>query len=568
MIRFRLTRAVWVFGLAAVLAALPVYAARDTRVRPPAAAVATAEPLATRAGVEILKKGGNAFDAAVAISATLAVVEPQSSGLGGGGFWMLHVAKDHRDVMVDGRERAPLAATSDMYLDSNGDVIPNRSLNGAQAAGIPGEPAALVHLAQQYGRLPLAESLAPAIRLAREGFAITPRMRRFLTWRHDILAGDARKVFLDNGKVPPPGFQIREPDLANTLELIAKQGRAGFYSGRLARAMVKGVHADGGIWTLEDLAQYTAVERAPIVGTYHGVRVVSAPPPSSGGIVLMEMFNILGGFNLDTMDKVTRDHTVIEAMRLAYRDRARYLGDTDYVRVDTARLLSPAYADLLRKTIGPKATPSADLPLAGQPKGHNTTHFSVIDRDGNWVGATMSINYPFGCGYMAPGTGVVLNNEMDDFSAKPGVGNVYGLVGTAANAIAPGKRPLSSMSPTFLEGPHRVAVLGTPGGSRIITMVLLSALDFIHHHASAAQMVGLPRFHHQYLPDKVEYEPKAFSPKEVAALKALGYTLEAKDKGYGNMQVVVWDRARRRMQAASDPRGEGMAEVVRTRLPR
>ena len=532
---------------------------------PPAAAVASAHPLATRAGMEVLAEGGNAFDAAVAVSAALAVVEPYSSGLGGGGFWLLHRAADGKDVMIDGRERAPLAATRTLFQDKNGKVVPGRSINGALAAGIPGEPAALVHIARRYGRLSLARDLAPAIRYARDGFTVDPRYRSLARFRLSVLSRfpDAAKVFLRNGQVPPVGSRIVQPDLAGTLEAIAAHGRDGFYSGPVARRLVAAVRAAGGIWTRKDLAQYKVVERAPIQGTYRGIHVVSAAPPSSGGIGLVEMLNVLSGYPLARLGPADRDHLIIEAMRRAYRDRAEYLGDPDFVTMPVGRLLSPDYAAGLRASIRmDRATRSDTLPgIAEHGDGPDTTHFSILDTEGNRVAATITINYPFGSCLLAPGTGVLLNDEMDDFSSKPGVPNVYGLVGGDANAIGPGKRPLSSMTPTFLESDRGVAVLGTPGGSRIITMVLLATLDFAAGHGPQ-HWVNLRRFHHQYLPDEVQYEPGAFTLKTLKSLQARGHRLKALDHTYGNMQAVFWDRLHQRVEAASDPRGVGRATVA------
>ncbi|MEJ2107140.1 MAG: gamma-glutamyltransferase [Acidiferrobacteraceae bacterium] len=530
---------------------------------PPGAAIASAHPLATRAGEEILKQGGNAFDAAVAISAALAVVEPQSSGLGGGGFWLLHRARDGYNTMVDGREKAPGAASRDMYLDTLGKPIPGKSLDGPLAAGIPGEPAALVHLNRHYGRLSLAKDLAPAIRLAREGFAVTKRYRLLAKYRRPVLNQypAAAKSFLDQGEVPALGYRIRQPDLARTLEILAQKGRAGFYDGPIASKLVKGVRAAGGIWTRKDLRSYRVVERKPVRGRYHNVRIISAALPSSGGVVLNEALGILQAYPLKCAAPVERKHLIIEAMRRAYRDRARYLGDSDFVKVDVAHLLNPAYWAELRKTIHTRATPSKELDSeAARPLGKDTTHFSVIDREGNRVSATLSVNTPFGSAFVAPGTGVALNNEMDDFSEKPGQPNVYGLVGAEANAIAPGKRPLSSMTPTFLETKDAVVALGTPGGSRIISMVLLATLEFAEGRGTVADWVALPRYHHQYLPDVVTYEPGAFTAAELTELKKRGYELKEL-RPYGNMQAVMWDKRNKRMSAASDPRGEGLAWV-------
>ncbi len=553
------------YALIALLLPVVVQAAeRPVRPQPASQAIASAHPLATRAGMQVLDAGGNAFDAAVAVSAALAVVEPYSSGIGGGGFWLLHRASDGKQVMLDGRERAPQAAHRDLYLDAQGNVVPGLSMDGALAAGIPGEPAALVRLAGHYGRLPLKQSLAPAIHLAQEGFPVDSHYRDMAHFRLAALrrSSAAASIFLDNGEVPAEGELIRQPELADTLRVLADRGRAGFYSGNIASRLVEGVRKAGGIWTLDDLAQYRVTERDPVSFRFRGRRIVSAALPSSGGIGLATMLNILSGYSLEESEPAQRIHLVVEAMRRAYRDRAQYLGDPDFVKVPVRLLTDPRYADGLRASIHPRhATPSRLLPgEASFSNGTDTTHFSVLDREGNRVAATLSINYPFGAAFVVPGTGVLLNDEMDDFSAKPGVPNAYGLVGAEANAIAPGKRPLSSMTPTFVESEQGVAILGTPGGSRIITMVLLAVLD-MHGGHGPASWVALPRFHHQYLPDVIQYEPGAFSPQIQKALKGRGHELEAMTSSWGNMQAVYFDYASGKVEAASDPRGGGLASV-------
>ncbi len=542
-----------------VLLPLATYAAEP---RPPQAAIASAHPLATDAGHEILARGGNAFDAAVAVAAALAVVEPWNSGLGGGGFFLLHRARDGFETMIDARERAPLAASRDMYL-RNGQPLAALSIDGALAAGIPGTPAALVHLAEKYGRLPLKQTLAPAIRFARDGFAVTPPYSKILLRQHMRLTDhfpEAVRIYLKEGLVPAPGDIAKQPELAQTLQQLADNGRAGFYGGVTAKRLVQGVRAAGGIWSLKDLADYRVVERAPVRGKYRGIRITSASLPSSGGVVLVQMLNLLHDFDLDAMPKVHRAHTMIEAMRLAYRERARHLGDPDFVRVDVTRLLSPDYTAELGKEMRAPQPAAADVP-AKVTGGANTTHFSIVDREGNRVAATLSLNTPFGSGFIPPGTGVVLNNQMDDFSVAPGVANTYGLTGGEANAIAPGKRPLSSMTPTFLESDDAVVVLGTPGGSRIISMVLLATLEFAHGRGGPKEWVGLPRFHHQYLPDVVAHEERVFDAEERRLLQQLGHRLEAVRDGYGNMQLVAWYKKDGRMRVASDPRGAGSALV-------
>lgn len=532
---------------------------------PPAAAIASAHTLATRAGLETLKRGGNAFDAAVTVSAALAVVEPYSSGIGGGGFWLLHRAGDGKQVMVDGREKAPGAAYATMYLDAQGNPRPGASIDGPLAAGIPGLVAGLAHVAKNYGRLSLAESLDPAVRLAREGFPVSDGYRAMVGWRLEALKKnpEAARLFLAGDAAPEAGRPLIQEDLANLLEQVGVQGGDYFYLGDFARRLVEGVRAGGGIWSEEDLAGYSIVERAPIVTEYRGIRVVSAPPPSSGGIVLAQALEILEHQDLAVAGHVTRIHMTIEAMRRAFRDRAVYLGDPDFIKVPTDRLLDPDYLEGLSLTIDPKrATPSAELgdtPDLGQ-RGENTTHFSVLDTEGNRVAGTLSINLPFGAAFVPPGTGVLLNNEMDDFSIKANTPNAYGLVGDVANSVQPNKRPLSSMTPTFLETPDRIAILGTPGGSRIISMVLLGVLDFAAGNGPDS-WVKVRRYHHQYLPDEVQFEPNGLVPWEQDDLRKLGHGLRQVSYSYGDMHAVMWDRAGNRVFAASDPRGEGKAAL-------
>lgn len=539
---------------------------------PPGAAVATAHPLATDAGRRILEAGGNAFDAAIAVAATLAVVEPFSSGLGGGGFFLIERARDRRPIVIDARERAPLAAQPDMYLDADGKPVSGATLSGPLAAAIPGLPAALVHLARRYGRLTLKRTLAPAIEAARIGFIVSPHYRAMAERRLTALLASpaAADVFLERGFIPDAGFVIRQPDLARTLTRLARNGHAGFYAGAGARALVAGVHAAGGIWSLDDLTRYRIIERPALQLRYRGTRVTTVPPPG-GGIVLMQMLKILEHFDLEGASAAQRTHLVVEAMRRAYRDRAHYLGDPAYT-ADTARLLDPHYIATLAADIDrDRATPSGELANGAIGGGTDTTHFSILDRHGNRVAATLSINTGFGSGFVPPGTGVLLNNEMDDFASAPGAPNAYGLVGSSANAIAPGKRPLSSMSPTFLETDDLVVLLGTPGGSRIPTMVLLATLEVAAGRGGAPEWVGLSRFHHQYLPDRIEYEDQALDIETRRALERNGHVL-APTSAYGNMQLVVRYKGESRVEAATDPRGEGTAwverRVNRRRAPR
>ena len=550
--------------IAAFLFTLSACSDDRTTTLPQQAAIASAHPIATQAGFEILSKGGNAFDAAVAVSAALAVVEPYSSGMGGGGFWLLHRERDQKQIMIDGRERAPLAAHRDMYLDKAGNVIPGLSINGALAAGIPGQAAALAQIAKQYGQLSLADSLAPAIRAAREGFEVSVHYQRMAKFRLDALRSSpaAASIFLKDNDVPPLGWKIMQTDLANTLEQLALKGVDGFYAGEVGQKLVSGTTAAGGIWTAKDLAEYKIKERQPVVGEYKGYRIITAAPPSSGGIAMLSMLNMLSQMKTEDMGTIARTHHLVEVMRRAYRDRAEFMGDPDFVSIPTERLLNMEYAKQLVSSIDTKqATPSALLEgVADTSGGNHTTHFSILDKQGNRVSATLSINYPFGSCFVPPGTGVLLNDEMDDFSAKPGVPNAYGLVGAEANAIAAGKRMLSSMTPTFIESDDRLAIIGTPGGSRIITMVLHGLLGVVEDR-TAEQIVSQARFHHQYLPDVIQHEKDAFSDSELKALQSMGHQFEEVGYQYGNMQVVIWDRNKRQITAASDPRGEGLADV-------
>jgi len=531
---------------------------------PGRAAIASADPLATEAGLAVLEAGGNAFDAAVAVASTLGVVEPSSSGLGGGGFFLLYLADKDEYRFIDAREVAPAAATRDMYLDADGEPLPSGTVNGPLAAGIPGEAAGFAHLAENYGSKPLAELLAPAIRHAEDGFVMTPRQQLGLRFRRRAMLESPAMadVFLPGGRLPAEGDRIRQPDLANTLRRLAAEGFDGFYRGDTARLLVDGVQAGGGIWTLEDLANYRVIEREPLRFSYRGMDVITAPLPSSGGIVMAQIANFLDRYSDAELAGARGQHLLIEAMRRSYRDRALYLGDSDFVAVPVAALTSPQHVAKWTPVSPDRATRSAALP--GNPgdgsEGDQTTHFSVIDADGNRVAATITINTWYGAGFMPPGTGVILNNEMDDFSIKPGVPNEFGLIGYTANEVEPGKRPLSSMSPTFLETDDGVAVLGTPGGSRIITMVLRSSLAWLNG-ADADEMVSMKRFHHQYLPDSVSYEPGAFTAAELQQLEAMGHNLREARRPFGNMNVVTFDVASGTVESATDPRGEGEARV-------
>ena len=546
--------------------------------KPPGAVIASAHALATDAGFETLARGGNAFDAAVAVSAVLSVVEPISSGLGGGGFFLLHDAKTGKDVFVDARETAPAAATPQAYLGKDGQLDRDRAQNGPWSAGIPGLPAALVHVAGRHGRLPLTQSLAPAIRIARGGFPVYGRLARGYAERRDVMERypGTREVFLRNGQPPKEGDLFRQPELAATLERLATGGFDGFYRGTTAKRLLAGVKAAGGKWTAEELAGYRVKEREPLRFEYDGWDIVTAPPPSSGGIALAEMLQILEPWDLAKLPQAERVHLVTEAMRRAYRDRTFYLGDPDFVKIPVGTLMDPAYAAGLRATIHPaKATPS-DL-LSGAPtplEDEETTHFSIIDADGNRAAVTQTVNLLFGSGLVPAGTGVLLNNEMDDFALKPGTPNAFGVMGYDANAPEPGKRMLSSMTPTFLSNADKVAVIGTPGGSRIITMVLLGILGYADG-LDAPQVAALPRYHHQWMPDVLGIERHALSAEVVAALRAMGHELQGGDEAglgsshrWGNLQTVEWDKRTGVLSTGSDPRnpvGLGKVELAPAR---
>ncbi len=524
------------------------------------AAIASAHPLATAAGYRILAEGGNAFDAAVAVAAALAVVEPYSAGLGGGGFWLLHRAADKFDMMIDARETAPAAVTQQLYVGADGKPIPGATLNGGKAAAIPGVPAGLAHLARNYGRLPLARTLAPAITLARDGFALDPRFARMAQFRERFLQnGSGTRGFLDGMKAPQAGFLLRQPELAATLATIAAGGAESFYRGAVAQALVAGANAAGGVWSADDLASYRVIERAPVRITYRGASITTASLPSGGGITLAQCLNILERFDIGDPRQPAAAHLVIEALRRGFQDRALYLGDGDFVSVPVARLTDKNYAAGRAANIDPQAaTVSNGLEAGAKDKieSGNTTHYSVIDAEGNRVGATLSINFLFGAGVVPAGTGVLLNDEMDDFALLPEVPNGYRLLGGAANRIEPRKRPLSSMTPTFVEDSRGVLVLGAPGGSRIISQVLLAVLDYMAQPAvDLERIAAAPRYHHQFWPDRIELEPGGFSAEWRAALTARRHVLETGARQWGNLQMVFMPASGGEPQAASDPRG-------------
>ena len=529
------------------------------------AAVASAHPLATASGRAILERGGNAFDAAVAVAAALAVVEPYSSGLGGGGFFLLHRAADGMQVMVDARETAPSGVTHAHYFDAEGRPIAGATTRGGTAAAIPGTPAALEHLARHYGKLPLAMTLAPAARLAREGFRVDARYAQIAKLRESFLRGGVNTgVFLDGERAPEAGYLLRQPELAATLERIARYGAAGFYTGPVAQAMIDAVNGAGGAWRASDLQTYRVKEREPVRFSFRGARITAAALPSAGGVALAQSLGMIERLGIGRVGDPGTDHLVVEALRRAFHDRARYLGDPDFVEVPATQLTSREYARDRAAGIDPqRATRSDTLGAAAaaeRAESANTTHFSIVDSEGNRVAATVTINLLFGSGIVPQGTGVLLNNEMDDFTIRADVPNAFMLRGGSANRIEAGKRPLSSMTPAFVEDAKGVLILGAPGGSRIVSQVLLATLEYLGSaEVDLPRIVGMPRYHHQYWPDRVEIEPQGFTADWRSAMAAKGHEVAPANRRWGNMQAVFKSKRNGAAVAASDPRGEGVA---------
>ncbi len=528
--------------------------------------VASQEALASRIGVEVLERGGNAVDAAVAIGFALAVTLPRAGNLGGGGFMLVHQAESGETVAIDYREMAPAAASRDMFLDAAGDVDTAKSWYSRAAAGVPGTVAGLALALERYGTLSLAEALAPAIRLADEGIVVTRDLSDSLAERQERLFGvpaTAAIFFHDDGRPVQPGERLVQSDLAWSLKQIAEHGPDAFYRGAIAERIAADMAANGGPLTRADLAAYRVAVRAPVHGTYRGYDVYSMPPPSSGGVHLVEILNILEGYPLGELghNGAKTIHLMAEAMKLAYADRSQHLGDPDFWHVPVAGLTSKAYAEALRATIDPeRARPAGEI-RPGDPAPYEspeTTHFSVIDRWGNAVSNTYTINFGYGSGIVAAGTGILLNNEMDDFSSKPGVPNAYGLIGGAANAIQPGKRPLSSMTPTIvLKDGRAFLATGSPGGSRIITTTLQILLNVIDHGMNIAAATYAPRVHHQWLPDELRVE-RGLSPDTLAALAAMGHTVVEGD-AMGSTQSVL--RTADGLFGAADPRRPGALAI-------
>ena len=535
---------------------------------PSKGAVVTSNALATKAGEKILAEGGNAYDAATTISAMLSVVEPFASGLGGGAFWLIYDAKSKKYKMIDARETAPLQSHKNMYLDENENLIKNISKLGPLSAGIPGIPAVLSYVNEKYGSKKLSTLLVPAYKAAINGFPVNERYLKGANYKKEWLKKykETKAIFLDKGEVPKKGWILKQTDLAKTIKKIMKGGHKSFYTGSFAKKMVESVQNNGGIWSEEDLNRYKVIEREPVKSTYKGISIIAPGLPSSGGLVLSNALNILAGYELDKLSLTTQKHLIIEALRRAYYERAIKMGDPDFMANSLEFLLTPSYAAKQRESININyATDNQTLEFADPPyqgQGNDTTHFSVIDKYGNRVAVTQSINFWFGSAFVPKGTGVLLNNEMDDFSIKPGTENGYGLIGYDANAVEPGKRMLSSMTPTFLESDRGFVILGTPGGSRIISMILLATLEWVNG-GDAKSMVSLPRFHHQYHPDYVLYEEEAFMSSEIDELESMGHIFKKSNRQFGNMQIIMWDQVNNKIEIASDPRGKekGREEV-------
>ncbi len=534
--------------------------------------VSEGEP-ATKIAVDLLKKGASAIDAAIALSFAISVYEPHATGIGGGGFFLIYQPKTKKILAIDARERAPLKATQDMFL-RNGKAVPELSRWGGLSVAVPGLVAGLEEIYKKYGsqKVSWKELVAPSIALARDGFPVYPRMEAAIDFLEEegLLKKfpEIRKlVSAPNGALLRSGDIFRNPALAKTLETIAEKGAKGFYSGWVADEILATVKKAGGILSAQDLNRYRVKERVPVVGTYAGAEIYSMPPPSSGGVHVIQMLNVLeqkpgslekGFYSREGMG------LKVEIMRRAFADRAAFLGDPDFVSVPTAGLLSKGYAKAVAQEIDLEAVAPAPEVKAGTPKLYNktnTTHFSIVDNDGIAVATTQTINYLFGSALVAGSTGVILNDEMDDFSAQPGAMNVFGLVGSKANAVAPGKTPLSSMTPTIVVKNGKVKmVLGSPGGSHIITSVWNVLVNYLGHGMEIKDAVFAPRIHHQWLPDKVIVDARGFSPDAIATLKSKGYEVEELAQYIGNVSAIAVDDTNGVMTGVADPRRGGLAE--------
>jgi len=520
--------------------------------------VASEQGLATQVGLDILKQGGNAIDAAVAVGFALAVVLPNAGNIGGGGFMVLHDDKTGKDVAIDFREIAPAKASRDMYLDNQGNVIDGKSLFTHDASGVPGTVAGMEYALKKWGTMPLSKVLEPAIKLADKGFIVSDVLAQTLKEEKSTLSkwSASKAIFFKNGEPLKSGDLLVQKDLAKSLRLIAKQGAKAFYQGEIATKIAKEMQSQGGTMTLEDLKAYKVVERQPIIGDYRGYKVVTMPPPSSGGVHLIEILNMLEHYPIkeDGVNSAKNIHHMAESMKLAYADRSEYLGDPDFVKIPVTGLTSKAYANELVKTIDDNKARLSSTIKPGKPQPYEsdqTTHFSVMDKAGNAVAVTYTLNLNFGSGIVAEGTGILLNNEMDDFSVKPGVPNAFGLVGGTANAIEAKKRPLSSMTPTIVMKNNKPwLVTGSPGGARIITTVLQSVVNTIDHEMNPAEAIITPRVHHQWLPDELRVE-EGISPDTIKLLQDKGHKVVTKAP-MGRIQIIQADDSG--FYGYSDPR--------------
>lgn len=520
--------------------------------------VASEQGLATQVGLDILKQGGNAIDAAVAVGFALAVVLPNAGNIGGGGFMVLHDDKTGKDVAIDFREIAPAKASRDMYLDNQGNVIDGKSLFTHDASGVPGTVAGMEYALKKWGTMPLSKVLEPAIKLADKGFIVSDVLAQTLKEEKSTLGkwSSSKAIFFKNGEPLKSGDLLVQKDLAKSLRLIAKQGAKAFYQGEIATKIAKEMQSHGGTMTLEDLKAYKVVERQPIIGDYRGYKVVTMPPPSSGGVHLIEILNMLEHYPIkeDGVNSAKNIHHMAESMKLAYADRSEYLGDPDFVKIPVTGLTSKAYANERVKTIDDNKARLSSTIKPGKPQPYEsdqTTHYSVMDKAGNAVAVTYTLNLNFGSGIVVEGTGILLNNEMDDFSVKPGVPNAFGLVGGAANAIEAKKRPLSSMTPTIVMKNNKPwLVTGSPGGARIITTVLQSVVNTIDHEMNPAEAIITPRVHHQWLPDELRVEA-GISPDTIKLLQDKGHKVVTKAP-MGRIQIIQADDSG--FYGYSDPR--------------
>jgi gamma-glutamyltranspeptidase/glutathione hydrolase len=571
----RKPRSLVVIGCLMIAASTSGYAVQAQPVRAPHAMVTSVHALASQAGVDVMKQGGNAVDAAVAVGFALAVVHPQAGNLGGGGFMLFRNSKGEVHFL-DFREKAPAAATAKMYLDEKGKVIPGLSTIGYKAIGVPGSVAGLAYAQKHWGKLPLARVMAPAIKLARAGYPLAASDAEDFKDEELAKFAESRRIFHRGGKYYQAGDIFKQPELANTLERIAKDPDD-FYHGAIARQLAAAMQKGGGLITENDLADYEVKERSPIHGTYRGYDIYSAPPPSSGGIVMMEALNILEGYDLSKLGRHPQaEHLTIEAYRRAFYDRAEFLGDPDFSQIPVAQLLDKKYGAAWRSSLNPeRASVSQDLkrpaeftqleryarthPLViASKEPENTTHYSVVDPDGAAVAVTTTLNDSFGSRVTAVGLGFLMNNEMDDFASAPGVPNMYGLIQGPANAVGPGKRPLSAMTPTIVTKDDKLLlVLGSPGGPTIISTVANALMASVDYGMNIQEAVNAPRYHHQWLPDQVMLE-SSFSEQDAAALQKMGHKIKRRSK-WGDAECIAIHPLTGERMGASDPRNNGKA---------